>query len=510
MKKTLFVPTAVRGAFATTVATASFAAAAVASAATVSAAVATSSAAPASAAQAKPNIILITVDDLGLQLSCYGDPYIKTPNLDALAGSGVRFVTTYTPQACCSPARAGLLTGLYPHANGQIGLAQPPMNFSMRADNTPPTLPTLLKQAGYRTAIMGKLHVFPVSAFSFDENLLPPKQMRDVRKAATLAADFIKRSDGDPFFLYINYADPHKALGEKPPGFPAQVKGIPANPFKPGDIPAWPFQRVENNELLKHIANYYNCALRIDAGIGMLMDALKASGKYDNTIIVFIADHGPPFARAKTSCYEAGLHIPLLIRWPGVSKAGLASAAMACSIDIMPTLLEAAGVPAPKMQGRSLKAALQGDDAGKRVYMAAEFNTHTGSFFFPRRAIRDDRYKLIYNMLAGRAKASAEIDGDTASVVAASAKYNGTPAQKAMSRLADPPMWELYDLSADPFEFNNLADDPVYQPVLARLKKALAAWQDETEDPYRDPKKIDATMAEITKKWKAVSRPAKG
>jgi len=461
------------------------------------------------AAPARPNIILITTDDLGLQLSCYGDPYIKTPNFDALANSGVRFVTAYVPQACCSPSRAGLLTGLYPHTNGQIGLAQPPMNFSMRRDNTPPTLPTLLKQAGYRTAIMGKLHVFPVSAFDFDENLLPPKQMRDVRKVATLAGDFIKRSDDAPFFLYINYADPHKALGEKPPGFPAQVKGIPAKPFKPGDIPAWPFQRVENNELLTHIANYYNCALRIDAGIGMLMDALKASGKYDNTVIVYITDHGPPFARSKTSCYEAGLRAPLLVRWPGVTKAGLASTAMACSVDIMPTLLEAAGVPAPKVQGRSLKAALQGDDTNKRAYMAAEFNTHTGSFFFPRRAIRDDRYKLIHNLLAGRAKASAEIDGDTAAIVAASAKYNGTPAQKAMERLANPPMWELYDLSVDPSEFNNLADDPAYQSILARLKKALADWQDETEDPYRDPKKVDAAMAEISGKWKAVTRSSR-
>jgi len=505
MKKTLLFSTfstAVRGTLASTsVATASFATA--------------GPAAPAHAT-AKPNIILITADDLGLQLSCYGDPFIKTPNIDALAASGVRFATAYVPQASCSPSRSGLLTGLYPHTNGQIGLAQPPMFFSMRRDNTPPTLPSLLKQAGYRTSIMGKLHVFPEEAFSFDENPVSAKQARDVRKIATLAADFIKRCDdaGQPFFLYINYADPHKELGAKPPAFPAQVKGFPEKPFKPGDIPAWPFQKVESRELLKHIANYYNCVKRVDDGIGMLMDALKASGKYDDTIVVFMGDNGPPFARAKTTCYEAGLREPLLFRWPGVSKTGLVSEAMACTIDIMPTLLEAAGVaapahPAPKMQGRSLKAVLQGDDTNKRAYMAAEFNTHTGSFFFPRRAIRDDRYKLIHNLLAGRVKPGESVDGDTAPGVAAGEKYNGTPAQKAMQRLADPPEWEFYDLSADPWEFDNLASDPAQQQNLARLKKALAAWQDETDDPYRDHKKMEAALNEILKKQTPITSTKK-
>lgn len=459
------------------------------------------------APQSKPNIILITADDLGLQLSCYGDPYIKTPHLDALANSGVRFVTAYITQPSCSPSRSSLLTGLYPHSNGQIGLAH--RGFSMHRENTPPTLPTLLKQAGYRTAIMGKLHVQPESAFSFDENLLANAQTRDVRLVASLAGDFIQRGAEQPFFLYINYPDPHKELNTKAPGFPAQVKGLPEKPFNAGDIPAWPFQRVENQELLEHIANFYNCVQRIDIGIGMLMDALKASGKYDNTIVVFLGDNGPPFARGKTSCYEAGLREPLLVRWPGVSKEGLASTAMACSVDIMPTLLEAAGIPLPRMQGRSLKSVLQGHNKNWRVYMAGEFHTHTGSYFFPRRSIRDDRYKIIYNPLSGRVKPGATVDGDTAPTVAAGKKYNGTSAQKAMQRLANPPAWELYDLSVDPWEFENLADDPAHQEILARMKKALADWQDETGDPFRDPKLLERTLEDILKKNDAPLPPVK-
>jgi len=442
---------------------------------------------------ARPNILLITADDLGLQLSCYGDPHIKTPNLDALAASGARFVTAYIAQASCSPSRSAILTGLFPHGNGQIGLAPP--GFSMHKENTPPTLPTLLKRAGYRTAIIGKLHVEPVSAFSFDDNLMPHSQTRDVREVASRAAAFFKRTGDRPFFLYLNYADPHKTSGPSA-GFPAQVKGLPAKPFKPGDIPAWPFQRVESPALLAHIANFYNCALRIDAGIGMLVDALKSSGKYDNTIIIYLGDNGPPFARGKTSCYEAGLRQAFLVRWPGVAKEGLASDAMASSVDIMPTLLDAAGVPAPKMHGRSLRAPLQGDNKNWRAYLAGEFHFHGASPFFPRRAIRDTRYKLIHNPLAGRSKPSPSIDGDTAPTVAATPRYNGTPAQKAMQRLADPPEWELYDLSVDPWEFENLAESPAHRETLARMKKALADWQAETDDPYRDPKLLESTLAQ--------------
>jgi N-sulfoglucosamine sulfohydrolase len=310
----------------------------------------------------------------------------------------------------------------------------------------------------------------------------------------------MQRSAGQPFFLYINYADPHKELNTKPPGFPAQANGIPETPFNPGDIPAWPFQRVENPEILENAANFYNCVQRVDAGMGMLLDALKASGKNENTIIVFMGDNGPPFARGKTSCYEAGLRTPLLVRWPGVSQAGLVSQALVCSVDIMPTLLDAAGVSPPGMQGRPMRMLLQGDARNWRTYMAGEFHFHTGSYFFPRRAIRDDRYKLIYNPLSGRVKPPAKVDGDNAAAVAASKKYNGTAAQRAMKRLGDPPPWELYDLEKDPWEFENLAGDPARKTTLVRMQKALTDWQDETGDPFRDPKLIEKTLKETLEK----------
>jgi len=459
----------------------------------------------------RPNILFITTDDLGLQLSCYGDPNIKTPNFDALANSGVRFATAYVTQANCSPARASLLTGLYPHTNGQIGLQNE--GFSMPRDNTPPTLPTLLARAGYRTGLMGKLHVSPEPAFTFTDDIrknFPPEKMRDVRAVAAGAGAFFRRDPGKPFFLYLNYADPHKDQKVTPSIFPAQVNGIPEKPFKPGDIPPWPFQQVESPKVLEHIANYYNCAQRVDTGLGLLLDELKNSGHADDTIVVYIADHGPPFARAKTSCYEAGLHEALLIRWPGVSKPGLVSAAMVSSVDIMPTLLEAAGVPLPKLQhGRTLRPLLQGDTTNKRAYLAAEFHAHGREYFAPTRAIRDDRYKLIHNPLSGRMPPKPNIDTDAAPAVALSHKYDGTPAQEAMRRLINPPPWELYDLQTDPNEFKNLADDPAYRDILTRLQNALAQWQAETDDPYRDPAKIEATLADFAKRNAANAPSAK-
>ena len=147
---------------------------------------ATESRSEAKTAEGKPNVLLIIADDLGLQLSCYGDEHIQTPNIDALAGSGMRFRTAYVAQASCSPSRSAIYTGLFPHTNGHLGLAKP-NNPPLREEYRTQTLPALMKAAGYRTGIVGKLHVNPKSAFPFDLNRnadLGPNGAREVREMA--------------------------------------------------------------------------------------------------------------------------------------------------------------------------------------------------------------------------------------------------------------------------------------------------------------------------------------
>jgi N-sulfoglucosamine sulfohydrolase len=226
---------------------------------------------------------------------------------------------------------------------------------------------------------------------------------------------------------------------------------------------------------------------RLDDGIGMLMGVLKKHHHREDTVVIFIGDHGPPFARGKTTVYEAGIRIPFIVRWPGVSKP-MQSSAMVSTIDILPTILDATGVaPAGEMHGRSLRPVLENRNAPWREYLVAEFHFHGRRPFYPRRAIRDHRYKLIHNLLAGKAKPSTGIDADPAYRVSQQPRYDGTPVRRAFDTFADPPGFELYDLENDAVEFNNLAGKPEYRAVQERLTKALLEYRKQTGDPFLDP-----------------------
>ena len=443
-------------------------------------------------AVARPNLLLITADDLGLQLSCYGDPIARTPHVDRLAARSVRFQSAYVSQASCSPSRSTMFTGLYPHANGHYGLANADVGFQLHEELRGRVLPNLLKRAGYRTGIIGKLHVNPERAFAFDMRHNEGFGTRDVRQQVGFARDFFNEDGDAPWFLMFNLFDPHVAkqrLPNKrrgPSYFPNQVKGLPQRPLAATDVTAWPWQGIDAPEQLKKIAGYYNCVHRIDAAIGMLMEALSAAGQMENTVIIFLGDHGPPFLRGKTSCYEAGLRVPFLAHWPGVSRAHVSSRLVG-SVDIVPTFLDAAGVALPEgLHGKSLRPVLEpGTDAAWRDTLVAEFHYHGASPFFPRRAITDGRYKLIHNLRAGELSAFSGVDGDAAWKLSR-ALGESDPIRLAFDRAVDPPAIELYDLRDDPHEFRNLAGDGAFAQVETRLKAELRRWQQETADPFGD------------------------
>ena len=427
------------------------------------------------------NVLLITADDLGLQLSCYGETAIETPNLDALARRSTLFEAAYVTQASCSPSRSSMFTGLYPHATGQYGLVNG--GFELHRPLREQTIPALLKRAGYRTGIIGKLHVAPEDSFPFDVRLRT--DMRDVRSVADAVEPFLN-DDSVPFFLMVNYSDPHAWRPNRQSrewSFPDQWKGLPERPKQVGEVPPFAFQEIDSPEQLKRTTGYYNEVLRLDAGVGLLLDRLERSGHADDTLVLFVGDHGPPFARGKTTCYEAGLRVPFLVSWPGVSKP-MRSRAMVSTVDLLPTILDAAGAETPEgLHGRSLRPVVSGAAADWREYLAAEFHYHGARPFYPRRAIRDQRYKLIHNLRAGEAKPSTGIDGDTAYRQSQEPKYENTEVRRAFDTFADPPEFELYDLQSDPWEFRNLAESSEHAEELARLKDALRAWREQTDDP---------------------------
>jgi N-sulfoglucosamine sulfohydrolase len=438
-------------------------------------------------ARRRPNLLFITADDLGLVLGCYGEKRIRTPQLDRLASSGVRFTTAYVVQASCSPSRSGMFTGLYPHANGQYGLVN--TGFSLHERLRDKTMPALLKNAGYRTGIIGKLHVDPEPSFPFDLRDTNNATTRQVRTVAPRAADFMRSAGSDPFFLMVNFSDPHAFRNADALGgwdFPPQVEGIPEKPLPPGPSTLFNFQQIDTPEQRTRTAGYLNAVERLDVGIGLLMDALDKSGKASDTVVVFCGDHGPPFARGKTTCYESGLRVPFFLRWPGVTKPGVVSSRMVSTVDILPTFLDAAGIAPPHpLHGASLRDAVI---SGRpwRQFLAAEFHFHGAAPFYPRRAITDGRWKLIHNLLAGRAKPSTGIDGDQAMRFSRDSRFEGTPARKAFDTFADPPEFELYDLEKDPVEFQNLAGTPGASGAQQGLIKALLEWRNQTGDPFLD------------------------
>jgi N-sulfoglucosamine sulfohydrolase len=288
----------------------------------------------------------------------------------------------------------------------------------------------------------------------------------------------------------VNFADPHAFRNADAAGgwdFPPQVDGLPQKPLPPGPSTLFPFQQVDTPEQRVRTAGYLNAVERLDVGIGLLMDALDKSGKADDTVVVFCGDHGPPFARGKTTCYESGLRVPFFLRWPGVTRPAMVSPRMVSTVDILPTFLDAAGIPAPHpLHGTSLRQAVT---PGRpwRQFLAAEFHFHGASPFFPRRAITDGQWKLIHNLLAGRATPSTGIDGDQAMRFSRDPRYEATPVRRAFDTFANPPEFELYNLANDPIEFQNLAGTSGGSSAQQRLTKALTEWRKQTDDPFLDP-----------------------
>ncbi len=447
-------------------------------------AVLTSSDAP----KQKPNIIVIVAEDMGLHVGCYGDHTVPTPNIDRLAQEGVRFDNGYVTQASCSPSRSSILTGLHVYQNFQLGLSH--MGYTMHKGV--PNLPELLKQKDYRTAILGKLHVNPENEFLFDYR----SGSKDVAILATRADDFLGDTGDQPFFLMFNLWDCHRDQTGSGPPFPDTRFGLPEDPVGSDDVSIFPEHgEIDEPNVREEVAGYYNSVRRVDIGIGMLLDVLAKHKKLDNTMIIFIGDHGPAFSRGKTTTYEFGIKVPYIVRWPGMAKPGLESEALVSTIDIVPTCMSAAGLEVPSyLPGKSLVPVLQGEDGNWRSTLVAEWHTHGPGFQQPQRSIRDGRYKLILNMRPGVGKPGLGIDGCKVAQALKLSRYDGTEVQRVFNMLRTPPEIELYNLQEDPIEYHNLADDPGYREIKEDLIWQLQSYRERTGDPFLDPAFFESVL----------------
>jgi N-sulfoglucosamine sulfohydrolase len=438
--------------------------------------------APASAGETpRKNVVLLVADDLGLDLGCYGNKVIRTPNLDALAKNGVRFTNGFATVSSCSPSRASIYTGLVTHTSGQYGLAHAEHNQHTFA--TVQSLPGLLRGSGYRSGIIGKVHVLPPSVYSFDAVITKDLSgNRDVTAIAKQALQFIRESKDKPFLLVVGFGDPHRA-GK---GFANDkaYPGVPEVRYNPKDVKL-PYFLPDQPEVREEIAEYYQSVSRLDHGVGLILDVLRKTGQLGNTLIIFLSDNGIPFPGAKTTLYDSGLHLPLIISSPAQKKHGHSNDGLVSWIDITPTILDWAKVKSgPKLPGKSLLPILDEEHPKGWDVVFGSHQFHEITMYYPMRMIRTRKYQYLLNL-------AYKLDYPFASDLYNSKTWQGMLkrkdkllGQRSVESYVHRPREELYDLEKDPNELQNLANDPKYADVLKDLRKRLRTWQEQTRDPW--------------------------
>jgi N-sulfoglucosamine sulfohydrolase len=429
------------------------------------------------------NVVLIVSDDQGIELEAYGNGSVRTPHIDALAKDGTLFTQAFATVSSCSPSRAVILTGLYSHTNGMYGLAHDVHNQHLLP--SVPTLPQTLRQSGYVTGLIGKKHILPVESLPFDAELAPEQPgNRDVASMIEEARRFIESNDERPFFLLIGFSDPHRAAENF--GNTRVWPSVPRVTYEPEKIEL-PAYVPDAPQARQDVAHYYESVSRLDSGIGLLMDALRATEHMDDTLIVYLSDNGAPFPGAKTTLYDPGIHLPLIIRAPDEPKRGVTNSAMVSWVDIAPTILEWTGVKNATnlaLPGRSLIPLLGIEHQHGWDVIFASHGFHEIHQYYPMRAVRTREFKYILNL-------ASELTYPVAGDIASSPTWEVLKEQptlgigpRTMKAFLNRPAEELYKLTTDPHEVINLALDPKYGEVLERMRHQLQQHRVATKDPW--------------------------
>jgi N-sulfoglucosamine sulfohydrolase len=322
-----------------------------------------------SSLSAKPNLLIVTVDDMSCDsVGVYGCKLPDTtPNMDKLAAQSLRFNYAHVVVGNCMPSRNVMWSGRYPHNNRIQGFRAMSKN-----DKDYPVLGDLMKDAGWFTGIRHKAsHSTPYSPFPWDI-ILGDEKKDDVKNPASWGAAATKgieaaKAAGKPFCLLLNIADPHKPFyAEGNRGDTVPDKNVPTKIFTPEEVPV-PGFLPDDPVVRKELSHYYSSVRRADDSLGMILAALKASGEDENTVIIFLSDHGMPLPFAKTQLYHHSTRTPLMIRWPGVTKPGAVDDTnMVSTVDLLPTLLDIVGVAKPDgFDGRSFASLLKGEPQGR-------------------------------------------------------------------------------------------------------------------------------------------------
>lgn len=421
-----------------------------------------------------PNVLIFHCHDLGRHLHCYGVPTVRTPCVDGFARQGVRFGMSYCTAPSCSPSRASLLTGRYPHSNGVLGLTH--FLFAWDLNPREKHLARILRDAGYATSAVGVIHETHQKAERWGyERHIPHAHAKAAVDAAVGELERLKEGR-KPFYLWVGTIEPHRLPIDQEPGQPPHDQGFPGPGLEPDDkLGVWvPPYLVDSPPCRKELAGLQGAVRHVDEQFGRLLSAVDRLGLAEETLVIFTTDHGIAMPRAKCNLYEPGVGIAFILRFPAREgwHGGKVRREMISNLDVLPTIVELTGARLPAgVQGRSLAPLLDGRDYQPRREVFTELTYH--DYYDPKRAIRTETHKLIANFTTAPAFMDPSQQWRPRSDTI-------TPPNHAT---AYHPHLELYDLSSDPWEQVDLADDPAHADIRDRLAARLLEHMEQTRDP---------------------------
>ncbi|MBL8792596.1 MAG: sulfatase [Planctomycetia bacterium] len=433
--------------------------------------------APAAEAAKRPNIVWIIVDDMSAHFSCYGEKAVQTPHVDRLAREGTRFSKAFVTAPVCSPCRSALITGCYQTTIGAHHHRSGRGELKIELTGGVVPAPVLFRQAGYYTCI-GGFGVTGNKLGKTDYNFEWNPAMYD-------GNDWAGRKPGQPFFMQVQLHG-GKYRGQGPnAAWQARVRKELGDNTRPEDVKLPPYY-PRDPVLLQDWADYLDCCRYTDKEVGDVLARLDKEKLLDETVVIFMTDHGISHARGKQFLYDEGTHVPLVLRGPGVAR-GVVRDDLVEHIDLAAISLARAGIDLPKwLQGRNVLA----KDYTQRdaVFAARDRCDETMEHL---RSVRTERYKYIRNYLPERPHLQPNRYKDDKAIVK---KLRELHSLKKLDDLTERllfaekrPAEELYDLTADPHEVNNLAADPKHRATLETLRKRLADWETATGDRGRQP-----------------------
>jgi len=427
----------------------------------------------AAASGSRPNILWLIAEDLGPHLTCYGTKEVWTPNLDGLAAAGVRYTSFFTTAPVCSPSRSAFMTGMYQTTIGAHN-HRSHRDDGYRLPGGVRVLSDWIRDAGYFTANIRELpddFGFKGTGktdwnFAYSGNPFDSGRWSDLK-------------NHQPFYAQVNFQETHRA-------FHAPKRADPNRVELPLWTPDHPVARVD-------WAQYLDAATELDRKVGLILKQLESDGLAGNTIVVFFGDNGEAHVRGKQFCYDSGLHVPLIVRWPAALpvprrfERGTTDDRLLAAIDLAPTMLSLAGAPKPaKMEGEIFLGA----QAGRPRQYVFGARDRCDETVFRFRTVRDARYRYIRNFTPDRPFLQSNEYKEKEYPV-----WNLLKTLNAESRLTaiqaalcapTMPEEELYDLQSDPDEVTNLAKMQNYRAVLKRLRTALERWIEDTNDQGRE------------------------